>query len=196
MWPWEHVVIGYVVFSLASHLWRRESPRGGEAFVVALASLLPDLVDKPLAWSLGVVGTGYGPAHSVFFALPLVAVVVTALATTGRSWHGVAFAVGYLLHLPGDVLHNATGRGGFAPEIVLWPVRTYTGVTPSAGFLQESVLRVASFRTQVLAGDLSLYTRVQLGLSALALVLWVVDGAPVLRESVQRTRALLGVEAE
>lgn len=196
MWPWEHVVVGYVVYSLASHLLRHESPRGGEALVVAFASLLPDLVDKPLAWSLGVVETGYGPAHSVFFALPFVAVVLTAWATTGRPWRGIAFAVGYLLHLPSDVLHNATGRGGFAPEIVLWPVRAYTGATPSAGFIQESIVRAASFRTQVLVGDLSLYTRVQFGLFALAVVLWVVDGAPVLRESVQRTRALFGVEAE
>jgi uncharacterized membrane protein len=194
MWPWEHVVVGYIVFSLVSQLWRRESPRGGETLVVAFASLLPDLVDKPLSWSLGVVETGYGPAHSVFFALPLVALVVAVWATRDRLWRGIAFATGYLLHLPGDIVHNATGRGGFAPEIVLWPVRAYAGAAPNAGFLRESVLRVGVFRTQLLAGDLSLYAKVQLAVFALAVALWIADGTPVLRESIQRTRTLLGIK--
>jgi hypothetical protein len=190
MWPWEHVVVGYLVYSLICHLWRRRAPREGEALVVGFASLLPDLVDKPLAWSVEFVATGYGPAHSVFFALPLLVAVATALAAAGRLWLGVAFDVGYLLHLPGDVLHNAAGGGTIDPEIVLWPVRTYQGAGASHGFVRESILRFDYFRTEVLAGDLSLYTRIQLVLMGVAVLLWIYDGTPVLRGSLRRTRAL------
>lgn len=188
MWPWEHVVVGYVVYSLGSHLLRRGPPRAAETLVVALASLLPDLIDKPLAWSLDVVATGYGPAHSVFLALPLVGFVGTAWAILGRPQRGAAFGVGYLLHLAGDLLHNATGGSDLAPEIVLWPLRTYEPSGPRAGFLRESVMRFGQFRSEMLAGNLSLYARAQIVLFALAVLLWVYDGTPVLRESLQRTR--------
>lgn len=190
MWPWEHVVVGYVVYSLGSHLVRRRPPRAAEALVVALASLLPDLVDKPLAWSFDVVATGYGPAHSVFVALPLVSLVATVWAAVGRPGRAGAFAVGYLLHLPSDLLHNATGGSGLSPEVVLWPLRTYTPSGPRAGFVRESLMRFGQFRSEVLAGDLSLYAKVQLAVLAMAVLLWVYDGTPVLRESLARTRAL------
>lgn len=188
MWPWEHVVVGYVAFSLTSHLWRRGPPRSAEAGTVVVASLLPDLVDKPLAWSFDLVVSGYGPAHSVFVALPAVVAVATASLLAGRRWVGVSFAVSYLLHLVGDILHNATGSGSIAPEILIWPVRVYAPGSPRVGVIQETLLRVNRFRAEVIAGDLTLYTRVQLALMAIAVVLWVYDGTPPFPESVRRTR--------
>jgi membrane-bound metal-dependent hydrolase YbcI (DUF457 family) len=190
MWPWEHVVVGYLAFSAASHLWRRRSPRAGEAALVVLASLLPDLIDKPLAWSLQLVSGGYGPAHSTFFVLPALAILCGRWWLTDRRWRGVAFATGYLLHVSGDVFFNAMD-GTVDPEVFLWPVLVYEPSGERAGFAAETVLRVSKYLANLFSGDVSTYTTIQLGLLAVTIVLWMYDGAPVLRQSLDWTRGRL-----
>lgn len=188
MWPWEHVVVGYLAYSALSHVQRREAPRPGEAALVVLASLLPDLIDKPLAWSLQLVSSGYGPAHSVFFALPAIAVLSARWHTTGRPWRAVAFGTGYLLHIPGDVLFQALD-GTFDPSVFLWPVVVFEPTGERAGFLTESFVRISTFLSRLFAGDVSTYTTVQLGLLAVAILIWVYDGAPVFRQLIEWTTA-------
>jgi uncharacterized membrane protein YjgN (DUF898 family) len=191
MWPWEHVVIGYVAYSILSHVHRGRSPDGREAVLVAFAALLPDLVDKPLAWGLGVIGSGYGPAHSLFVAGPFVVALASWWSTVSSPWQGVAFATGYLLHLPGDVFYAYVTSGSVVPSIVLWPVATTGGVGIRDGFLRQTVARLVEFGVGVFAGDVSTYTWLQLGLLVLAVLLWVCDGAPPLRDSRELTRPLL-----
>lgn len=190
MWPWEHVVIGYLAFSALSHVRRREPPRAGEAVLVVVASLLPDLIDKPLAWSLQIASSGYGPAHSVFFVLPALTVLCARWWVTGRPWRGVAFATGYLLHVPGDVFFNAMD-GTVDPAVFLWPVLVHEPSGERAGFVAESVLRVGQFLAGLVSGDVSTYTTVQLGLLGVAALLWLYDGAPVVRQAVDRTTEFL-----
>jgi len=191
MWPWEHVVIGYVAYSLLTHARRRRSPDGAEAVLVAFAALLPDLVDKPLAWSLGVVSTGYGPAHSILVAVPVVVTLATWRSASGRPWQGVAFATGYLLHLPGDVLYAYVTSGDVVPNVVLWPVATTGPSGYRSGFVQQTLAYLGQFKTDVLSGDVTTYMWLQLGLLAFAVLLWAYDGAPPLRDSRKLTRPLL-----
>ena len=78
MWPWEHVAFGYVLYSLGSHAIRREPPAEWTVFALGLGTLVPDLVDKPLSWSLGLFPTGYSVAHSALVAVPTVAGLLLA----------------------------------------------------------------------------------------------------------------------
>jgi membrane-bound metal-dependent hydrolase YbcI (DUF457 family) len=190
MWPWEHVVVGYIAYSATSHLVRRGPPRADEAALVVFASLLPDLIDKPLAWSLRVVASGYGPAHSVFVVLPAIAVLSARWRATGRPWRAVAFGTGYLLHIPGDVLFQAMD-GTVEPAVFLWPVVVWESTGERAGFLTESITRVSEFLSGLAAGDVSTYVAVQLGLLVVALLIWLYDGAPVFRQSVEWTTGRL-----
>ncbi len=177
MWPWEHAVIGYLVYSLAVHLLRRRSPTGPEAVIVVFASVFPDLIDKPLAWEFGVFPSGYGIAHSVFFAAPTAAVVLGLTASVGRTELGAAFATGYLLHLPADVIPHYVLDGRLPVSRVLWPVATTESSYPG-GF-------AGTFRTYVTDSAVGLlswpprpYVLVVAGVMSCCALLWVYDGMP------------------
>ena len=58
MWPWEHLAFGYLLWSLWLRARGRSLPGDWEALVLVFATQLPDLVDKPLAWQLGVLPGG------------------------------------------------------------------------------------------------------------------------------------------
>ena len=69
--------------------------------LLAGAAVLPDLVDKGLRYA-GLFATGRHVAHNLF-ALALTAVAV-AFWWGGRA--GITWAVGYLVHLAGDLLFS------------------------------------------------------------------------------------------
>lgn len=186
MWPWEHVIVGYVAYSLFRHLLFRQSPTGPETLAVVFASLLPDLIDKPLAWQFGVFEGGYAIAHSVFFAVPVSILVGTLAWRYGAGRAGLAFAVGYLIHLPSDLLSPYAQEGEVAFERVLWPIRRSQGEY-SEGLVGEFVEIVVPYLYELAAGEPSGYLLFQLGLMGCAFLLWVYDGMPVLREAVLGT---------
>ncbi|ARS90284.1 metal-dependent hydrolase [Natrarchaeobaculum aegyptiacum] len=182
MWPWEHAIVGYLAYSLFVHLVYRDSPTGLETLAVVFGSLLPDLIDKPLAWEFGVFEAGYAIGHSIFVAIPLSIAVGLLARRVGRTRAGIAFSVGYLLHLPADVLDAYVRGGQVAPELMFWPIATVEEVGEPAGFLAEFTRLFGQYQEALLAGDLSTYMWAQVGLAALAGLVWLADGAPVLRE--------------
>lgn len=192
MWPWEHAVIGYVTYSIAVHLLRQRPPTGPETVTVVFASVLPDLVDKPLAWEFGVFPSGYGIAHSVFFAVPTSAAVLALTATVDRREIGAAFATGYLLHLPADVLPHYILDGRLPLSRVLWPVATTESSYPD-GFAGTFRTYVTDSAAELLSGPPSLYVLAIGGLMAFCVLLWVYDGMPGVREPAlylrERTRS-------
>ncbi|ELY60622.1 metal-dependent hydrolase [Natronolimnohabitans innermongolicus] len=123
MWPWEHLAVAYVLYSLLANGVRRRSPSTGETTAVVGGSQLPDLIDKPLAWTLGVTETGYAIGHSIFVA-PLVCLAVYAAAVRrgieNRLVPG-AFALAYASHLVTDVYDPPRPDRGVVLEVVLWP---------------------------------------------------------------------------
>lgn len=192
MWPWEHVVVGYLAYSLLVHALARRPPTGGEAVVVAFACVLPDLIDKPLGWELGVFASGYGIAHSVLLAVP------ASLAVLGLAWLydrpglGGAFAVGYLVHLPTDVVPHYVRDGSLPVERVLWPLRSAEGSYPG-GLSGTFASYFADYRAEVLTTDPNGYALGVLATMAVALVLWLYDGMPgvsgPVRYAIRRLRA-------
>jgi hypothetical protein len=182
MWPWEHAIVGYLAYSLCCHTLFRDSPTGLEAFAVVLASVLPDLIDKPLAWEYGVFENGYAIGHSLFFAVPLAILVGMIAHAATRPRVALAFGLGYLSHPFGDVVDSVFRKDTLQPELMLWPVATVEGHSPGPGFLEAFFDLFGRYSSDMLAGDISTYLWAQLGLAGAALVVWLVDGAPVLRE--------------
>jgi len=182
MMPWEHVIVGYVAYSVVVHLVYRDTPTAGETIVVVLASVLPDAIDKPLAWEFGVFASGYALGHSVFFAVPLVLVVGALAFRRGRPRIGVAFAVGYLLHLPFDVIPGYVREGELKIDRLLWPLGERSG-SPGAGFREEILGNVVPYARAILDPEPSPYVLVLVGMVLVAVLLWIYDGMPVAREA-------------
>jgi len=121
MWPWGHVGVGYLVYTL---LRRRvgERPAGPAVLALVLGTQFPDLVDKPLGWTVGLLPGGRSLAHSLL-TTAVVAVLVYALAHRVRHRvTGVAFLLGVVLHLLGDALYPALRGETGELSFLLWPV--------------------------------------------------------------------------
>lgn len=181
--------MGYLVYSLFSHAYYRESPGGLEAFAAVFASVLPDIIDKPLAWEYGVFHAGYALGHSVFFAIPLSIAVGMFARSYGRPRAGVAFALAYLIHLPADVVDGYVRDGMFNVWIVLWPLGRDRVPSHSHGhghgFVEQFSVLFGRYQQVLLSGDPSTYVLAQLALLGATAALWLYDGAPVARELVE-----------
>lgn len=173
MLPWEHVAVGYLAYSLFARLAYRRAPRGDAVLAVAFAALLPDLIDKPLAWGAGALPSGKSLAHSLVFAGPATGLAVLA---TGRRI-AIAFALSYALHLAGDVFfpvalgYPPAYRFLFYPLVDL-PVADTPGLFARTNevlltFLE--FLRTTRGRIYVVFEGLLLGT---------TLLLWLLDGRP------------------
>ncbi|WP_226482863.1 metal-dependent hydrolase [Natrinema amylolyticum] len=194
MWPWEHAIVAYLSYSLLCHTVFRDSPGGLDAFAVVFASVLPDLIDKPLAWTYGVFDVGYGIGHSIFFAVPLAIFVGTIARAADRPLAGLAFGVGYLSHPVADVVDSVFRQDALLIEIMLWPVSPVEGQPPGPDVLDVFFMLVGRYASTILAGELSTYLWIQVGLAGLAMLVWLLDGAPVLRECLRASaRAVTAV---
>lgn len=182
--PWDHAIVAYIAYSLFLHTVYRDSPTGRDTIIVVFASLLPDLIDKPLAWQFGVFEGGYALAHSIFFAVPLSLAVVALAYARGRPRIGLAFGIGYLLHLSGDVVPSYITDGELEIENVLWPIGGGGSEQNSffEGFMSNFVPYAHALGGQLLSGDPDSYVLFLLGLGGFGFLLWLYDGMPVVRD--------------
>ncbi len=166
MWPWGHLGVAYCLLSLGADRSGRRVDAGA-AVLVALGSQLPDLVDKPLAWSLAALPTGRSLGHSLLLATPVVLAVAAVLARRGRPLWGGALATGHLSHAFLDALPALwTGEVATA-RFLLWPV------TPPIDYETPQ-----SFAAHAAGLEVTPYQGVQVALFATAAALWVRDGRP------------------
>lgn len=185
MWPWEHAAVGYLAFSVGVRAWGRRPPTRDETLVLLVGTQFPDLVDKPLAWALAVFPSGTSVAHSVFVATLVSLALWLAANRVGRSSLVVAFAVGYLLHLPCDALY-ATVTSGASPSFgaFVWPLGPQPAQQASASGLVETTLYYLERYRRFLSTPRAVwYLLAETLLIGSAVVLWAVDGFPGLRAS-------------
>jgi len=98
---------------LAAALLVNEAYRGDRPSAMA-ATLVPDLVDKTLAWLLGLTPSGRYMAHS----LAAVALSAALVAALGGRRRGLSFGASYLTHLVCDLW-----EGGHVPWLM--PFKPY-----------------------------------------------------------------------
>ena len=178
MWPWEHLAVGYLAYSGFSRLVWREPPSTRGALVVGVAAVAPDLVDKPLAWGLGVLPAGKSLAHSLFTLLPLAGFAAILGASRGSQRGTVAFVVGYGSHLAGDVVYPLLVSGDLRVGFLFWPLVPVRGGAESV--LPHMRELLDAFLAFLATPRGAVYLAAEAGLLAAALAVWVADGTPVL----------------
>ncbi|ELY88859.1 metal-dependent hydrolase [Natrialba taiwanensis] len=179
MWPWGHLAVAYLLYTGYTARRFDRSPRFVPLVALAIGSQFPDLIDKPFAWTFGVLPGGRTLSHSLLFvALFLPAIYVAADRLEFRS-ASVAFSIGYLSHLLADIPPSVLTGEPTGAAYLLWPVVEQPPEDPIGGILD-------AFLNYYTMGP---YEWLQLGLFVGAVLVWYRDGAPGLatvRASVRR----------
>ncbi|MHB9286459.1 metal-dependent hydrolase [Halobacteriales archaeon Cl-PHB] len=122
MWPWAHAAVGYLLYvTLARY---GDAPlQGWPVYATLLGTQLPDLVDKPLAWTIPLLPSGRSLAHSLF-AAAVVASLAYYLLTTERDQPAIALGltVGYVSHLFADGLGSILATEWQHLSYLGWPL--------------------------------------------------------------------------
>lgn len=178
MWPWEHLAVAYICYSALTRVLTGSPPDWRETLVLAFGTLFPDLIDKPLAWEIGLLPTGTSLAHSLFIAIPVSAFAVILGRRRGIPHLGIAFAVGYLLHLPGDMVYPVLYGGGLWIEFLFWPlIPTQPGnITSFIYEFNHLITRTIRYMSSP-AGKM--YIAFEIVLLVSAATVWYADGMPV-----------------
>lgn len=175
MWPWGHVGVAYLLYSVYARRRFGRPPRPEPAAAVVFGSQFPDLIDKPLAWWLGILPSGRSLAHSLLFAAALIVVVYTAAFALDRVETATAFVIGHLSHLLADVPPRAILGYPFGAEFLLWPIYSHPSFEYGEQLFEPPgtvELLVSPFTDPVV------FHAFELLLFGLALGLWYVDGRP------------------
>ncbi|WP_122089201.1 metal-dependent hydrolase [Halalkalicoccus subterraneus] len=121
MWPWGHAATGYLLYAAYTRLRYDRPPDGPATLLLLFGTQLPDLIDKPLAWTLLVLPSGRSLGHSLLLLVPLVLIAAVVVRNRDTEW-AIALAVGALSHAIVDVLPAAL-RGEFAyTTSLVWPL--------------------------------------------------------------------------
>ena len=167
MWPWGHLAVGYLLYSVLAR-WRFDRPPGsGAALLAAVGTQFPDLVDKPLAWTFHLLPSGRSLGHSLLTAAVVCGLWFWIARRRERSALAIAFAVGYVSHLFTDaIVPLLTGQYRYVAYLG-WPLLDLPPYDTSAGF--------AAHFTSV---ELTPFAMGQVVLVALVLAVWLRDGRP------------------
>lgn len=179
MWPWGHLAVGYLLYSLGLRRVDRR-PSSPEVFLLAIGTQLPDLIDKPLSWELDLLVSGRSLGHSLLIGgMVVAALFVVAAPRIGRS-RVTALAVGYLSHPFADLPYRDVLAGEFATSAYfVWPL-----VPMPADEIDRSILEY------LLAFQPGPYDYFQGLLLLFAVGLWFVDGTPGWHEFRDRVRGV------
>jgi len=183
MWPWGHLAVGYLAYRVLAGVANRWPPTRTAMFVLIFATQLPDLIDKPLAYSFSVLPEGRALMHSLLVAVP---VCLYMFALYGvRSDTGWAFTIGYLSHLLGDSYRSLLAGQWADVSFLLWPVFPPPDYpTSSFGVHWQQLLAAAGDVTVlgIVTGELPLVAYQAL-LAGVVVVWWLYEGAPGVRTS-------------
>jgi hypothetical protein len=180
MYPWGHLAVGYLGYTVGRRLGDGQPPDERPTLVLVCATQLPDLVDKTLQFGFGVYD-GRAVGHSLLVVAPVCLGLLLVARRRRRTALGVAFAVGVGTHLLGDSW-RALLSGSVRPDAtyLLWPLLappTYPISGP-----EDHVERLLATLDglgarpfpEVLAGVLGL----KVALLVATGVVWVADGFP------------------
>jgi membrane-bound metal-dependent hydrolase YbcI (DUF457 family) len=168
MWPIGHASVAYLLYARSTRSRFAGPPGPGATVVVGFAALFPDLIDKPLAWYLGVLPGGRTLAHSLFVLVPLSLAIYVLARRRDVGEYGVAFAVGTISHTLLDAL-PAIWDPTTPWEALIWPLLPSPGVSGEGAPTVLGLLRDSLGQPYFLSEFLFL---------AAALSVWRADGYP------------------
>lgn len=174
MWPWGHLAVGYLVYRAID---RDRTPTAAAVFAIALGTQFPDLIDKPLAWTITLLPNGRSLGHSLVIALPLL-IGLLMLLDGRRRRLAAAFTTGYLTHLGTDALYPALAGDWYYLGFLGWPI-----VSPIK-YSGESSGIISHFLTF----EVTLTSGFELCLFGLAVLLWHHDQKPGWQATVRALR--------
>lgn len=181
MYPWGHLAVGYLCYSLAVRLRYRRSPSESAVLALGVGTQFPDLIDKPLSWTFGILPSGRSLGHSLVFALGVGIVVWYLAQRYDRRTEAVAFFSGHLLHVISDTVPIVLAKEWNKLGAAFWPL------TPAYQYPGESDRGLIEF---VLSIELASIPVEGVVLIALTIALWLSDGLPGVQslvDYVQRT---------
>lgn len=183
MWPWEAPVFGYLCYTVYTRLRYRSRPEGWPVLVMAVGSIVPDLIDKPLHWQFGIFSSGYALGHSIFFGAFVTAVGYAWAKRRGVPRLGTAFGFGMVTHEIGAALEHVVAHGHlwFGIEHMLWPIYRVPS-SSTAGFWPTTLHYLAEYLYAIVTLDPKPYLIMILAILAIVVPIWVYDGLPGLRE--------------
>jgi len=181
MWPWGHLAVSYLCYVgfLRFQRGREDTQTLLTLCAVGFGSQFPDLVDKPLGWTFGLLPSR-SLGHSLIIAVLFLMVIYQISRRYQREDIARAFGIGHITHsladsglilielLQGDPSHlwDAT--------YLVWPLLPVPA--PS---------RDISLLSYLLSVEFTPYVLFQFGLFGLAIAVWIATGVPGLH-SVQK----------
>lgn len=168
MWPWGHLGVAYLLYTAYTHRRFDRAPLAVPALALAVGSQFPDLVDKPLAWTFGVLPGGRTLGHSLLFAALLIPAVYALGRYVDRVREATAFAIGHLSHLLADVPPSVLTGDRSGTAFLLWPLIDQPAEEPVGGVFDA----ILTYYT------MGAYEWAQFGIFAVGAVVWYRDGAP------------------
>jgi membrane-bound metal-dependent hydrolase YbcI (DUF457 family) len=145
MRPFEHFLFAMVPVGVYTWIRTGRPPTGYTVVLVLTGALLPDIIDKPLAWTFGVLPSGRMFAHSLVISGPILVAGYLYATRRGRGRDAAVFAVAYFSHLVGD-FHPILRQGTdyyFFPNL-FWPLLPANpDLDPSFGAHAPDMLTIA-----------------------------------------------------
>lgn len=178
MWPWEHLAVGYLSYSAYVRLRYGRPPADRPVAALVVATQVPDLVDKPLAWSVDVLPAGRSLGHSLFTAVLVIGLAALVARRLDQPAIPMAVAVGYVTHLLGDVAYPLLLGEHPGLGFLLWPLASGAPTEGTPGLSAEVLRHLGSFYTFLLTPRGGLYLLLEGALLLGLLLLWRRDGFP------------------
>jgi hypothetical protein len=184
MWPWGHLAVGYLSYVAVLHLRDEGELTLFTLLAVAFGTQFPDLIDKPLAWSVAVLPSGRSFAHSLITATVIIWIAYTICQRLNRAEVAVAFGLGYISHSLvdlGPTVVDGVLRGDLSQlqwtTYLLWPLLS------SPPYPHDN-----SFYEHFAAFVLEPYMVAQFVIFGVAIAVWVATGTPGTTEVRQSVR--------
>ncbi|MGQ4557647.1 metal-dependent hydrolase [Halobellus sp. GM3] len=184
MLPWGHAALGYLLFSLYSRQRYDRPPVGLTVYALGFGTQFPDLVDKPLTWTIPLLPYGRSLTHSLFTLGFVYALLWLVFRYPDQRSLTNAFGFGYVTHLLGDGIGPLLEGDFTALGYVLWPL-TNVPTGESRSFIEF-----------FLALGLTPMVMFGIGLTALSVLVWIADGMPGVRDLFDESLKMAGTESE
>ena len=192
MWPWGHLAFAYITYRGWGLLQGRRSLAGLAVVFLAVGAMAPDLIDKPLAWTVPLLPSGRSLAHS-FLTVGVVGVVLHFVVTDpGPRKLAGAFYFGAVSHLIADAVPGLLAGDLEAVFFWNWPFGPHPEYTLDSSFVAHFAQLEVQLQ-QLANGEFGAvgWVGIELVFVAVVVVVWLFDGLPGLWVVGRKLRGVL-----